>query len=639
MKNLFRSLILPTLFLLPAVQSPAQAQKTKNFEKAVVASPDGRIEFKVFSRDRQLFACVTRAGNVVLEDFPLEFSVDGIPYCSDVRETGSRRYTLDEQYRTRGPHTLAINRCNGLVLELAGSPENFYTLEARAYDDGVAFRFIVPGADAAVRTPDEATVFRLPAGSHIWYHDMYNHYEGIFERREIGRVRAGEWAAPPVTVELPGNAGYAVLTESALANYAGMSFRADGANGLTIRLGHDQPAGYPFAHDYSLAEAQRLSVPAAIRGNITTPWRTIILASDLNGLVNSDLIGNLSPAPDPALFPDGIDTPWIRPGRSVWCWLDGGDRTVEGMKVFSKLAGELGFEYNTVDAFWYRWTDEQICDLVDYSAQFGVKIWLWRHGRDVRDPQKRRELFERCARLGVVGLKLDAFSHESKEFIDLYEACLEEAAEHKLMLNIHGSNKPTGQVRTWPNEMTREGIRGLEYGRNQDEWSRHNATLPFTRFVAGAGDYTPVIFGDRRLETTWTHQVGTAVVFDSPVMIYGAHPQSILDNPGVDILKTLPTVWDETIVLPCSEIGRLAAFARRSGDNWYLAVLNAGDALSMQVPLTFLADGAWYEATVLNDRPGDPAAIKIEKAFCRPTDSFTARMPHGGGFVVRFIKQ
>ena len=86
----------------------------------------------------------------------------------------------------------------------------------------------------------------------------------------------------------------------------------------------------------------------------------------------------------------------------MWCWLDGGARTVEGMKEFSKAAGELGFEYNTVDAFWYRWTDEQLKDLVDYSSQFGVKIWLWRHGRDMRDPQKRKKLFERCHRLGLL---------------------------------------------------------------------------------------------------------------------------------------------------------------------------------------------------------------------------------------------
>ena len=414
-----------------------------------------------------------------------------------------------------------------------------------------------------------------------------------------------------------------------------MSLQADGECGLVVRLGHEQPAGYPFAHDYSLEEAKRLSEPAVITGDIITPWRTVIITSDLNELVNTDLITNLSPAPDKKLFPEGVNTEWIKPGRSVWCWLDGGQRTLEGMKEFSKLAGELGFEYNTVDAFWYRWTDMQIKELVDYSAQFGVKIWLWRHGRDLRDPQKRKEFFDRCQRLGIVGVKLDAFSHESKEFIDLYQACLKEAAEHKLMLNIHGSDKPTGEVRSWPNEMSREGIRGLEYGKNQYEWATHNTTLPFTRLVAGAGDYTSMVFGDRKLDTSWVHQIATALIFNSSVIFFGAHPQTILDNPAVDIIKDIPAVWDETIVLPCSEIGKIAAFARRSGDTWFLAVVNGKEAQTIQFPLSFLGEG-WYEATVLNDRTTDAGAIKIERAFCRNSDSLTGYMRNGGGYIVRF---
>lgn len=277
----------------------------------------------------------------------------------------------------------------------------------------------------------------------------------------------------------------------------------------------------------------------------------------------------------------------------------------------------------------------QIKELVDYSAQFGVKIWLWRHGRDLRDPQKRKEFFDRCQRLGVVGVKLDAFSHESKEFIDLYQACLKEAAEHKLMLNIHGSDKPTGEVRSWPNEMSREGIRGLEYGKNQYEWATHNTTLPFTRLVAGAGDYTPMVFGDRKLDTSWVHQIATALIFNSSVIFFGAHPQTILDNPAVDIIKDIPAVWDETIVLPCSEIGKIAAFARRSGDTWFLAVVNGKEAQTIQFPLSFLGEG-WYEATVLNDRTTDAGAIKIERAFCRNSDSLTGYMRNGGGYIVRF---
>lgn len=604
----------------------------------IVTSPDNQISSRIFMKDKQLYFAVSNQGEMVLDDSPLGFAIDGEKYTFNPELYHIDRYEINEEYQTRGIHRIAVNRGRGVKLEFK-SPQTktLYTLEVRAYDDGVAFRFIVPD-NGKSKVPDEATSFKLPVGATVWYHDMYNHYEGIYEQQEISRIGKGEWAAPPITVRLPSNAGYACITEAALKDYAGMSLQADGQNGLVTRLGHDQPAGYPFAHDYSLSEAQRLSKAPSVGGTITTPWRTVIIAADLNGLVNTDLISNLSPAPDPQLFPKGVDTDWIKPGRSVWCWLDGGERTVEGMKEFSRLAGDLGFEYNTVDAFWYRWTDEQIKDLVDYSAQFGVKVWLWRHGRDVRDPKERKELFERCNRLGVVGLKLDAFSHESKEFIDLYQSCLREAAEHKLMLNIHGSNKPTGEVRTWPNEMTREGIRGLEYGRNQYAWAKHNTTLPFTRFIVGAGDYTPVVFGERRLETSWVHQLGTAIIFSSAVQIFGAHPKSMLENPCVDLIKSLPVVWDETVVLPCSEIGKVAAFARRKGDDWFLAVLNGEKAQAIQIPLSFLED-EWYEATVVNDRPNDPAAVKKERAFCRHTDTFTARMRDGGGFVVRFVKQ
>ena len=506
-----------------------------------VTSPDGSISLVLKLKEKGLYYEVEKNGVKVLVESPVRLTIDESELCNSVDVLSSDTYKTDNTYPIRGSHSLAVDRSNGQIIKLRNSSlKTDFSLEARAYNDGVAFRMILPGKQGEIRTPDEHTLFTLPVGSTVWYHDMYCHYEGIHQRKDISEIMQGEWAAPPVTVQLPGESGYLCITESALMNYAGMSLQANGKNGFETKLGHAQPAGYPFAHDYSLAEARRLSKPAALAATIITPWRTIIIADNLNELVNSDLITNLAPAPDKRLFPKGINTDWIKPGRSVWCWLDGGARTVEGMKEFSKLAGELGFEYNTVDAFWYRWTDEQLKELVDYSAQFGVKIWLWRHGRDMRDPKKRRELFERCHRLGVVGLKLDAFSHESKEFVDLYQSCLKEAAEYKLMLNIHGSNKPTGEVRTWPNEMSREGIRGLEYGKNQYEWSTHNTTLPFTRLVAGAGDYTPVIFGERRLETSWVHQLATALVFNSSVIFFGSHPKAMLDNPAVKFLKPLP---------------------------------------------------------------------------------------------------
>jgi alpha-glucosidase len=165
--------------------------------------------------------------------------------------------------------------------------------------------------------------------------------------------------------------------------------------------------------------------------------------------------------------------------------------------------------------------------------------------------------------------------------------------------------------------------------------SVHNTTLPFTRFLAGHADYTPVHFGERRRETSWAHQIATAIVFTSPLMIYGAHPQHILENPAHDLIKTIPSVWDETIVLPQSEIGELAGFARRSGDIWFVGVMNGLTGKTIRVPFKFL-EGSRYHATLVRDQMDEPAAVKLEQVTLNRGDSLTIRMRAGGGFVARF---
>lgn len=602
-----------------------------------VKSPNGAVRFSIRVQKDQLSYSIFFQDKAVVEPSSINIAVDNVNLGEGATLGKAKGYTIQEEYATRGVHASALNYCNGATIPVRHKGSNTdYLLEVRVFNDGIGYRFIVP-SQGVVRTPDEATTFTFPAGSTVWYHDLYWHYEGIHAKKAIAEVPIGDWAAPPLTVKLPNGGGYASVSEAALMNYPGMALQANGRNGFVTRLGHAIPNAYPFAHDYKMEDAIRLAMPAAIKDTITTPWRTVTIGANLNDLVNSDLITNLVPAPDKKLFPEGLDTDWIKPGRSVWTWLDGGERTVEGMKEFSKLAGQLGFEYNTVDAFWSRWTDEQLKDLVSYSEAQGVKIWLWQHGRHIKDREQRRKFFRRCQELGVAGVKLDAFSHESKEFIDLYQDCLRDAAEFKLMVNFHGNNKPAGEARTWPNEMTREGIRGLEYGRSQANWAQHNATLPFTRLLAGHGDYTPVVFGERRLDTSWAHQIGTAIVFTSPALVYGAHPQNLLDNPAVDLIKNIPSVWDETIVLPGSEIGEIAAFARRSGDNWFLAVLNGESERNFQLPLSFLGEGL-YQATIAKDHPQNSGTIKMEKAFSRSTDTLPVYMRGGGGFVVRFVK-
>ncbi|MGH3119063.1 MAG: glycoside hydrolase family 97 catalytic domain-containing protein [Gaiellales bacterium] len=598
-----------------------------------VASPNGKVRITIsLSGYQHLTWDVALDERAVVEPSPLGIVVDGVDLGQGVTIGKPEKYSIDERYPWRGVHAEAVNRGNGFRLPLAhrqtGTP---YVADLRVFDDAVAFRHMVPGTGR--RVPDAATSFRLPKGSLVWYHGLRDHYEAVYERRASEEIKDGDWAAPPVTFRLPNGAGYGSITEADLRGYAGMALQSDGTGALRERLAHAHPPGYPFTLRFGEEEAKRLANPAAIDGTITTPWRVVIIGSDLNTLVNSDVVHNLAAPPDPKLFPQGIRTAWLRPGRAVWRYLDGGENTPDGIKEFSRLAGELGFEYQVVEGQWQKWTDAELRDLVEYSKARRVGILIWRHRRTLGTPEDRRKLFASLRAAGVAGVKVDFLDHEAKEVIDLYQAILKDAAEHQLMINFHGANKPAGEARTWPNEMTREGIYGLEHKR-MEAWAAFNATFPFTRMLAGHADYTPVVFGERRRETSIAHQIASAAILTSPLLVYGGHPASLLASPAVEIVKSIPSVWDETIVLPPSEIGELAMFARRSGRTWFVAAMNGPTSRSVKVPLSFLPKGK-YQTLLVRDNADDAGAVVVERGEKAAGEALEIPMRAGGGFVVR----
>jgi alpha-glucosidase len=600
-----------------------------------LTSPNGQLSFELARSSSGALVYTVRLGHdIVVEPSAVGIAIDGTNLGDGVEIGRAQTYAIDERYPWYGVHATAVNRCRGSRVALMHvASRTAWTLDARACDDGAAFRYLVPGAAGAVRTPDEATTFRWPAGAVVWSHDFEGHYEGVHVKRGVGDVPAGDWAAAPLTVKLPRDAGYAAVTESALIGYGGLALRADGQRGYAARLGHDEPVSYPYRLRYKPEDVERLSKPAAIVGSITSPWRVVIAARTLNALVNADIVHNLAPPPDPMLFPDEVGRSWVKPGRAVWRFLDGGENTFEGVKAFTRLGQQLGFEYHVVEGLWQRWTDEQMREFMDDAKERRVGIWLWKDSRALATVEEQRAFFDTCRALGVVGAKIDFFDSEAKEMVDRYQSILRESAERHIMVNFHGANKPTGEARTWPHELTREGVYGLEH-RQAVAWAVHNTTLPFTRFLAGAADYTPVVFGDRRKETSWAHQIATAVVFTSPVLVFGGHPQSLLDNPAVEMIRSLPSTWDETIVLQASQIGEIAAFARRRGTTWFVAALNGPNARALQIDLGFLGKGR-YDALVVRDKPDDPAAVAVEKTRAAAATPLTVELRAAGGFIAR----
>jgi alpha-glucosidase len=185
--------------------------------------------------------------------------------------------------------------------------------------------------------------------------------------------------------------------------------------------------------------------------------------------------------------------------------------------------------------------------------------------------------------------------------------------------------------------VVREAVRGMESS-SLRERARHETILPFARYLAGHADYTTMHFGERRQDTMWAHQIASLAIFASPMLTVAAHPQSILENPAVDVIKSIPAVWDQTIVLPESGIGELAVFARRTGRTWFLAAMCGPQARTIQVPLSFLGDGKYKASLVRDDKENDAAVVTTDTTVQRG-DTLTVEMVNGGGFVGRFSEQ
>lgn len=627
----------------------AEVQGSDLSTSATLMSPTKAVRLDLKREGSRLMLSVqAHKWTIVLDPSPLTFMLDGKDLAKDAVITASKNYSRNEKYPWRGAHALAVDRSNGMVL-LLKSPAGKCTLEIRAFDDGVAYRFIST-AEAKMHVPDETSTFNVPAGSMVWYHDLAEHYEGIYQQAEVEHVKAGEWAAAPMTFKLPREQGYAAITEANLVDYPGMALQADGDDGFSMRLAPKQPMAKWYPRKHTPEQVKQQTEPAPMLGQITTPWRVVIYGRNLNEMVNSDIVPDLCPEPDRALFLEGMAASWIKPGRAVWRYLDGGidpsseeatnakrssaGVSAEEAKLFSKYGAQLGFEYNVLENYWHSWSEAELRDVVDYSRKLGVGIWAWEFSGKLMDAQKREAFFAKLERMGIVGAKVDFFDSESKETIDLYRHIMVDAAKHHIMLDFHGANKPTGLSRTYPNLLTSEAVKGLE-DEHLTQRARHETILPFTRLLAGSADYTVLDFGARRGDTTVAHQVASAAILSAPLLTYTANPKKILDCPARGMIESIPPVWDETRVLPPSEIGELAIYARRSGETWFLAVMNGPTSRHIEVPLSFLPAVRTYDADVVRDAAKDASKVETQHYGVTYADGIMLDLQPGGGFIAR----
>lgn len=608
-----------------------------------LSSPSGLLRATIeVGGDGRLQWSVQRGTIQVLAPSPLGLLVDGEDLGNGVSLGRVEAREIREEFPTRGVKASAVNHCVSYTVPVTCTEtKTEWYLEVRIFEDGVGMRYRIPGAGAR-RVEGEATAWVLPKDAPIWLQNDTRNYEGIYYRSSLEALYASDdvekrWLGAPATVE-PVDGIWMLITEACLYRYSGMTLHVEEPTRLRVGF-QDDPEGWEM------------------QGEILTPWRVTLVAADLNGLVNADLIQSLGEAPDPVLFPDGMATEWIRPGKGLITWAVFGNDGAQWwrQKWFVDMCAAMNCEYLLLDG---GWRSEQwgflrdggdlwarLTELCQYGAERNVGIFVWSaypEGRDdgpgLTDPAERRAFLDRCKAAGVKGVKIDFFDSESRDTIEVYEAFLRETAQRRLMVNFHGANKPTGETRTWPHEITREGIREQEYLLWGDLPLEHYGALPFTRMVAGHGDFLPGYVRPQYLKnTTSVFQLATAVIFTSPFICWPDHPEAYLESPFLPLVRTMPSVWDETRVLPGSELGGLVAMARRSGHDWFVAVINCRPVpAEFDFRLDFLGDGS-YRAMLIRDVGEDDKTGNLVESG-RPVDAGTTwalQLSSGGGFVAR----
>ena len=473
----------------------------------------------------------------------------------------------------------------------------------------------------------------------------------------MSRIRAGEVLGCPLLVHLPGVA-WAALTEADLTDWAGLYFTGTGV--------------FPAAVVSRLApRLDDAEVCVRSRAPSESPWRVVLIGRQPGDLIESELILNLN---DPCELED---TSWIRPGISAWdrWWcgsyapdavFDFGVNTAS-MKYFVDFAAQMEWEYQLVDWWWYgkpfsqEWVSNpdadittvvpelDMAELIRYARERGVGILLWLEWSSAE--QQMEQAFPLYERWGVAGVKVDFMQRDDQEMVNFYHRLVRLAAKHHLVVDFHGSYKPTGIRRTLPNLLTREGVLGNEY----NKWSErvtpeHNVTLPFTRMLCGPMDYTPGGFrnksaGDFRavgddvpgpfVMGTRCHQLAMMVVYESPLQVCCDSPYNYRASPaGLEILKSVPTTWDDSRVLQ-GRVGEYIVMARRSGGTWFLGGMNGSTERELGLELDFLGSGQCKARLYLDPDEADdyPDRVWQRELVVRSTDVLDLRMAPGGGFV------
>lgn len=638
---------MPVRCLILSLLLPLAAAQTAPY---TLSSPNGQVSMRFEpSKQGQWQYQVSFKGQPVITPSRLGLAIQGQPPLgANLAVLAAKPGSLDETYTM--PHGKANplrNRCNTLTLELEEQSglRRRLTVDARAFDDGAAFRYIIPQQTSIreLRLQAELTEFTFaregPAFPLIL--DGYRtSYEDSYVELPLTSIKPASLVALPFLAEVPGVA-WAAITEAHLENYAGLYLKRARARIFEASLA-------PRLDDATLAVTGATPIQSS--------WRVILLGPTPGSLAESNIVLHLSP-------PSRIaDTSWIKPGKTSWSWWSGDfakdvsfepGMNTETMKHYIDFSAANGLEYVLLDEGWSGDVAGRARDLtranpaidlpgiLDYARQKNVGVWLWAHWTFV-DTQMD-EAFPLFEKWGIKGVKVDFMDRDDQAMIGFYHRVAAKAAQHMLMLDWHGAHKPTGLHKYYPNVLTHEAAMSQEYVK----WSnrvtaRHNTILPFTRGLAGPMDYTPGAmhnvspsgfvprFLNPAVPNTRAHQMGLYVVFENAFQMLCDYPEAYKGRKETGFMTAVPVTWDETRAL-MGHPGKFAVFARRKGDAWYIGGITNEDARELRVPLDFLPAGR-YQAKLYTDGE-QPDSTLLQSIPVSRASFLTLRLAEAGGFA------
>ncbi|MFX3634649.1 MAG: glycoside hydrolase family 97 catalytic domain-containing protein [Candidatus Pristimantibacillus sp.] len=586
-------------------------------------APDGKLHAIIEQQqDGTLTYSVQREQSIVLARSPLGLQM-GNNFASKASELTIlhvERSTLAESYElTTGKQRKQSYEANELLIHtsMEGQP---LLVRFRAFNDAIAIRYELPDEGTSCCIAGEHTGFQLPEQPllNVWAQPFMRCYERTYDHAMPEHLEGGHFGFP-LLAQLTEN-NWLLLTEAAVyGTYGSCHLTADPSNGRSLQI----------------AYAPDQTDPIDAQLPLTLPWR-VIMNGTLNTLVCSAVTTHLNP---PSVV---TDLSWIRPGRAAWSWYADGDScgnmTIQQQHV--DFAAQMGWEYSVADGGW-----EDVLDapgLIAYAQERNVGIWVWTHYKGLETASLCEEKLSLCASWGAVGIKVDFFDSDSQQRIQTYDLIAEAAAKYRLMVNFHGSTKPSGVHRRWPHIMTYEGVYGAEYYRAHSEGPNavHLCTLPFTRNIIGSMDYTPVTFS-KRTNTTAGLQLALAVLFESGVQHFADAISIYADHPAQSLLASVPAAWDETMLID-GYPGRFVTIARRSDDQWYVASICATGGKLSRIPLSFLNKERQYEAMIYEEA-AEPdeyrfravlPPITIRREVVTATDSLSLQLKVNGGVTI-----